>query len=248
MTIEFNNQGQLYARSQVTDYRLWGKEHRGLNVMEFFRDTYEEEVKKTVPATNNQDEDGNDVYRKPGRPQHKRTQYMEGHPKKGRIQHVTQGKPHRTLPYFVGLPLPRRDDEKTHEKYCATMLMLLKPWRDIQIDLKGNSETWKEALEDFVSQEGKQMVRKLSNVHYFHDCLSAAVKDKRAEAAAVGDVRGEQEWRDALIEEDNLFDFGENDNDEDPGITEEALQKLLNSQTSLQDFEYGRQAVEIATR
>ncbi|KAF8076843.1 hypothetical protein FPV67DRAFT_1383733, partial [Lyophyllum atratum] len=81
------------------------------------------------------------------------------------------------LPNFIGRYFPRCDDPENYSFYCACMLMLLKNWRDLQMDLKSAEETWEQAFNTFISSPEAQRKRLqdiLSGIQYFHACESAA--------------------------------------------------------------------------
>ncbi|KIL62903.1 hypothetical protein M378DRAFT_50404, partial [Amanita muscaria Koide BX008] len=78
------------------------------------------------------------------------------------------------LPNFVGQFFPRRDDPAIYPFYCACMLMLLIPWRDIRTDLKSPSETWPERFDRFMLSASERVKFVISGVQYFHDCDSSA--------------------------------------------------------------------------
>ncbi|KAG1866095.1 hypothetical protein F4604DRAFT_1585958 [Suillus subluteus] len=71
-----------------------------------------------------------------GRPRNARVQYLSTHPKYGVRQRIICSQGHNTLPNFIGRYFPRQDDPDIYDFYCASMLLLLKPWRDIATDLK----------------------------------------------------------------------------------------------------------------
>ena len=54
------------------------------------------------------------------------------------------------------------------------MLTLLKPWRDLQTDLKYPSQTWEEAFNAFCSTASSRDLHIISNIQYFHNCEAAA--------------------------------------------------------------------------
>ncbi|KAI9069329.1 hypothetical protein FKP32DRAFT_1556688, partial [Trametes sanguinea] len=64
---------------------------------------------------------------------------------------------------------PRNDDPDVRDFYCASMLMLLKPWRDLR-QLKLPSQTWQEAFEDFRATLPSEMRYVLEGIQYYHDC------------------------------------------------------------------------------
>jgi len=116
------------------------------NVLDFFVDTYETELTKADREAELLNED---VYRGPGRPRNPRVRYLTSHPKSGTVHRVIRSPGHRNLPNFLGRWFPRNDDETIHDYYCASMLVLLKPWRDLTTDLKLPTESWAASFERF---------------------------------------------------------------------------------------------------
>ncbi len=57
---------------------------------------------------------------------------------------------HNNLPNFIGQYFPCSDDQDIREFYCASMLVLMKPWTDMNADLKTMDDTWEEAFERFI--------------------------------------------------------------------------------------------------
>jgi hypothetical protein len=101
ITLDFDDKGCIFVRSQATDYQLRGLEMNNMNMMDFFVDTYEEDIKRGRESGDAAEEepDGadtddsdteadNDQPRKPGRPRHKRIRYLEGHPQREQKQRV----------------------------------------------------------------------------------------------------------------------------------------------------------------
>lgn len=125
VTLDISNSGRMIVKSQVVDYQCRGTELEESNILDFFVDTYEVEVTKADREAEFFDEEAR---RGPGRPHHTRVRYLNSHPKSRSIQRIIRAKGHRNLPNFLGRWLPRNDDEKTYDFYCACMLMLLKPW------------------------------------------------------------------------------------------------------------------------
>ncbi|KAJ3911854.1 hypothetical protein F5877DRAFT_21793, partial [Lentinula edodes] len=77
------------------------------------------------------------------------------------------------LPNFIGKYFPRRDDPASYPLYCAAMLLLLKPWRNIANDLKRPTETWEEVFKEFVETCPKQNIDIMSGIQYYYECESA---------------------------------------------------------------------------
>ena len=211
-----------------------------MNIIEFFVNTYEEDIGKqrsrAKDATdlmfmrgahdngvNNSDEP------RRGRKPNDRIPYLASHPKQGIVQRILQRPGHNNLPNFIGHYFPRRDDTETQDLYYASMLMLLKPWRNIVTDLKDTEQTWKEAFHLFVNESGSQGKRVndiLSGIQYFHDCESSSDLDQRPR-----DGNGHSGALEII--EDGLAD--ELREQFEVGLTEEALQDAIAAQTPINE-------------
>jgi len=134
----------------MTDYRLRGDNAQEQNIIAFFLDTFETSIdaKTSADAERANDNPNNKRF---GRPRNERVQYAEEHPQYSCRHRVYQRSNHNTLPNFVGPPFPRNDDKDTRDLYCACMLMLLKPWRDMATDLKQLNVSWEVAFETYVN-------------------------------------------------------------------------------------------------
>ena len=223
----------MIAKSQVVDYQCRGTELDGYNLLDFFVETYEAEVTKADREAELLDEE---VRRGPGRPRHPRVRYLNTHPKSASIHRIIRARGHRNLPNFLGRWLPRNDDEKTYDFYCACMLMLLKPWRDLQTDLKLSSESWAAAFEKFHASAVPRVRRTLSGIQYFHECESAASTDKSGPYPI-------QPTPDTQIQDD------ESGIDHIPSrqeFSEEGLALLMAENTPLREQVHGHLAIEVA--
>ena len=122
--------------------------------------------------------------------------YLPSHPKFEMVQHVLRRMGHNNLPNFIGGRFPTGDDDDTHNVYHASMLMLLKPWRNIIRDLKGVNQTWEESFLSFVNgltNENKRIHDILSSIRYLHDCevsrdVDQAGQDQNGGLEIVDDV------------------------------------------------------------
>jgi len=103
--------------------------------------------------------------------------YLPTHPKAKQKQRIIQAQGHNNLPNFIGHYFPQRDDPYKHTFYCASMLMLLKPWRNIETDLKLPTQTWESAFEMFLSTAPRKTRHIVSGIQYFHECESSARRD-----------------------------------------------------------------------
>jgi len=97
----------------------------------------------------------------------KKTQYyhfLSDHPQH-ETHHVTSNpKCLNKVPNFLGGSLPRRD-RGDREYYCATMLVLFKPWRKLE-DLKDKDHSWDEMFTSHVFTERQLELMRYFNIRY----------------------------------------------------------------------------------
>ena len=85
------------------------------------------------------------------------------------LHRVLRRPDHHALLNFIGSKFPSEDDADDRDMYCASMLMLLKPWRDLASDLKGTDETWEAAFNEFRRAASTEELNILSSIQYFHE-------------------------------------------------------------------------------
>ncbi|KIN95737.1 hypothetical protein M404DRAFT_49684, partial [Pisolithus tinctorius Marx 270] len=147
---------------------------------------------------------------------------------------------HNTLPNFIGQYFPSRDDEDQQSFYYASVLMLLKPWRNLQIDLKDPSETWEEAFNAFCSTASPRDHCIISNIQYFHRCEAAAQREGlKLTTTQVSKLRG-------LTSEELELDKDVSCPSSDEKFTEEGLAFLVASQKPWREELHTHLAVEAA--
>ncbi|TFY54236.1 hypothetical protein EVJ58_g8978 [Rhodofomes roseus] len=178
-TLTTTSSGCITLASQVEDYQLRGDALVNKNVVSFFVDTYEQSVNKArdVESEAHHDEVGGQRRRR-GRPPSDRSRYLPAHHRHDTVQRVVRGLGHNTLPNFVGAQFPRNDDPDSYDFYCASMLLLFKPWRDVAVDLKERNETWQSSLDRFKSSAPADVLRQLDNIQHYHACKVAAEADQ----------------------------------------------------------------------
>ena len=170
MTLEVRTGGQLYVRSQLEDYTMRGNELESYSFFEFIIDTYEEAIPASEKQNNGQ---SNATTSSRGRPRNDRSHYKEGHSKNHTHRRVIRSKGHSTLPNIVGPFFPQPNDPTCRSLYCASMLALLFPWRDLQ-DIKAGFSSFEAAFVSF-SEAASQTDRDvLASVQYYYDCKAAA--------------------------------------------------------------------------
>ena len=159
MALDVNSSGKLFIKSQIMDYTLRGEVLSSFNVINFLVNTYEADIAKTSCqqekdndlATDDQTNLMQGSKRRWGRPLNERIHYLKSHPKYKSKYHIMWDRKHNTLPNFIGRYFPSRDDDDQRSFYYASMLTLLKPWRDLRTNLKYPSQTWEEAFNVFCS-------------------------------------------------------------------------------------------------
>ena len=66
--------------------------------------------------------------------------------------------------------------------------MLLKLWREIEIDLKKPTQSWEAAFEEFLETALAKTKDILSGIHYYHQRPSSAMQQAHESAASNGRV------------------------------------------------------------
>ena len=76
---------------------------------------------------------------------------------------------HNFLPNIVGSWLPRRDGgDDTKSYYYASMLALLKPWRNL-FDLKDEHESWETAFNLYIGHADQRDKDVIAGCQYYYD-------------------------------------------------------------------------------
>ena len=105
----------------------------------------------------------------PGGHETHESKHLALHPKVTSAQRILRSQGHRNLPNFVGQRFPRSDDTDAKPFYYASILALLKPWRNLGTDLKQPDQTWETAFEDFLEEASWKERRVISDLQYFHE-------------------------------------------------------------------------------
>ena len=93
---------------------------------------------------------------------------------------VVWSKGHDNLPNFIWHYFPNQDNVDICDFYYALMLMLLKPWQNIGIDLKTLNDDWAQSFDQFIDQlmnEQRHVRSILSGIQYFHNCKGFVERD-----------------------------------------------------------------------
>ncbi|THG95067.1 hypothetical protein EW026_g6512 [Hermanssonia centrifuga] len=242
VTLEINQRrGQLSARSQVMDYICRGAELHEYNVHDFFTDTYESALlaKPDCPSsaqvpvvTGDESGSGSDADQDEG-PHRRRA---------ANKQRVVRSAMHRNIVNYVGRYFPSAKDPTTTPFYCASMLVLLKPWRDLTTDLKSARQTWQSAFEEFVAHADVRTTRIIAGIEYHHDCRTAAANDRRDEENLPVD---DSEDRGVMPGIDDM-ELNEGLPTVHTTISEEAIYSVLQSSISPSERNHAQHAIETA--
>ncbi|KIK25554.1 hypothetical protein PISMIDRAFT_96695, partial [Pisolithus microcarpus 441] len=246
VTLAADSNGKVVPKCQVTDYMYRGDSFEEDNVIGFFLNSYEVHKSTRRSPDCNTSVGGQAVpaaaRRGRGRPRHERVDYQKQHPRFNERQRVVRREDHHNLPNFIGRYFPSHDDPEQHDFYCASMLLLLKPWRNIASDLKGSTETWSTAFQDYASHAPAQVLQILSGIQYFHHCERSAQEHQTSQAAARthGSMDDNMDVvEDGLPSQEVVGGCRRN-------IDEQDLAELLASQTPVAEELHGRLALEAA--
>ncbi|KAJ3964157.1 hypothetical protein EV361DRAFT_758776, partial [Lentinula raphanica] len=91
------------------------------------------------------------------------------------------------LPNFIGRWFPKQDDPEQLDAHCAAMLVLLKPWRCLETDLKGRTETWTQALTNFLADDDGRNQHIISGIQFFYQTKATADRLRDSEMHTAGD-------------------------------------------------------------
>ena len=208
-----------------------------MNVIDFFMNTYEEDIESSNSLHDKSCDHANTNAHQ-GHRHNERVSYLCSHPKCDVKQQVIQSEGHNNLPNFIGHYFPNRDDEDVCDFYHVSILMLLKPWQDIGVDLKVSSDTWAQSFDQFMEQltsEQKHVKDIMSGIQYFHSCKGSVEKDVD-EFDEGGKMHVAEDCHDQLMKGEKSVVLKE--------ITEEALHDLLRNQMPLKEALHARLAIE----
>lgn len=178
--MEVGNDDRISSRNQADDYRLRGVELEPLGYLMCLVNTYEETVSSSERTALEKASDGDmlDEERKgAGRKTNLRCHYLEPHPQRGVRSRVVRSAGHNTLPSIVGpfFPRPVLDGVGCNDEFLATMLLLLKPWREPK-DVKQSEQSWQEAFDEFMASASRRERDVVAGVKYFYQCSDSAGK------------------------------------------------------------------------
>jgi hypothetical protein len=149
-----------------------------INMFDFLINTYETRI------TPEDEKDGpmEPGHRKRGRPANHRIRYKDTHPCATTQIRVLRTADHNWLPNIIGGWLPREDEADDHNFYCASILMLFKPWCVLSMDLKAVDQSWESALDEFIGETTDRIRYIVKNTQYLHECERSSDQKKNVGA------------------------------------------------------------------
>jgi hypothetical protein len=160
-----------------------GNELETFNLISFVKDTYETQIggrrqegdRVAEDAHMGEDEEGEG--NGTSRPRHTRSLYLSQHSHASKTCRVIRPRNHKTLLSIPGRYFPRNDVPETYAFYCAAMLVLLKPWRELA-ELKQGHEDWKSAFEAFYRDSDQKTRDVLANIQFFYESSDVAERKR----------------------------------------------------------------------
>lgn len=150
------------------DYAFQGMHFLDMNFFDFIVETYEQHIDPMEDEQEKELDNESSKERQHGHKQNTHCDYLSSHPKYEshlRIQHTDH---HKNIPNIIGLWFPKRDDvHEDNNFYYASILALLKPWRDMRT-LKDVGQTWEEGFNDFLQEASQQIREVVAGMQYYY--------------------------------------------------------------------------------
>lgn len=173
--------GEISLKDQMKEYTDRGSDLAEYSYLDFFLETY-----NGLPYVSSKNSNRASA----------RSEYITGSGR-GKNCRVIRADGHETLPLFIGKWFPRRDSADERELYCAFMLALLLPWRDIR-DIHIDDETFDDTFRRLEESANKRTKDIIKNANFFYECSDGAAKRKEQN----GKGRPIIEIEDAIHDED----------------------------------------------
>ncbi|QRV90295.1 ATP-dependent DNA helicase PIF1 [Ceratobasidium sp. AG-Ba] len=177
VTIDVASSGYLIYRSQLCDYIMRGSELEDHSFFSFIANTYEAAITPKDSEVDVRENLSVPTNPQRGRPRHARSRYLPDHPKSTTQLRVIRPPGHNTLPNIIGPWIPRNDRPESYDLYCATILTLLKPWRNLK-DLHIEQRPWPSLFDEFMQAASKRDKDFVSAAQYYYQCKDAADQDE----------------------------------------------------------------------
>lgn len=150
-----------------------------------------------------------------------------------------RGKRHNTLPNIYGPWPPSSEKPEQHNLYCASVLALTKPWRQLS-DIKDTRVTWATELQNWLDNAPIYVRDVVAGIQYYYDAKSAG--EAAHENKMMFDIWEQTEDIGQPLG-DNV-DMG-NVSEQGVALTEEDLERYEAEQVSVREEAHGQVAVLI---
>ena len=194
--------GSLQTSSQFKDYVNRGTLLEHYSLLQFYRDTYSGFKLRSSSSG----------HLNPG--SSKRSYYKDD-TEASSICRVIRRKGHETKVEFVGAPIPRADDKNKRSLYCATILALLVPWRNIS-SIQGDSISLEDEFQRFISVASEKDKSTIENMQYYYEASDGArrkrsdsygtrhMEEDAVEYEGEEDAVEKEAWAEMLVTEDQI--------------------------------------------
>lgn len=240
--------GLIVLKDQLRDYQYRGDVLEEMNFLDFMLNTYEGRQNTSAEEqVEDETERGNDEHEqtgtspKKGRPPNTRIPYKT-EANKGTSCRIMRTKGHETMPRFVGKWFNRNDSQFQQEihTYHASMLMLLKPWRQLT-QVKEEKESFQSSFDNMIQSGGKRMLTVIENIQYYYQCADGAKARREQEKQGTGRAVECE----LMVEESELLEFEQRDKRGDEGhdVTEEEIDAAKKTRIPQRERFFGEQAI-----
>ncbi len=191
VTLDLSLTGTFTRKSQVDDYRYRGPALHAMSFLDFITNTYEESLEKRKVR----DKDKNDMDSEKiesenkhchGQPKNLRCPYDALHIFHETCHRILRSPGHNVIANFIGPWVTKQSDEENQDFFSASMLLLLKLWKDIK-SLKLPTQSWCEAYNEFLCTSSSSIMDMVGNLQFFYDCRDAATKDSEENHTIAGE-------------------------------------------------------------
>jgi len=203
------------------------------NILHFFMDASERNMRQKGQDFNVEDAVDNSAQK--GHPRHYWVLYHLQHPKLSSVFQVVWCNHHNNLPNFIGSQFLCFNNPNAHELYCILMLMLLKPWRKVEKDLRDDAETWSQAFTNFKSLSSKEVLDTLAGIEYLQESHWGTEKNNGHVEPSPGD---DEEFKGKDAEQRENIAIRHSD--------ETSLMAIIQSQISVNKSAHAHLAIKLA--
>ncbi|KAF9470258.1 hypothetical protein BDN70DRAFT_902252, partial [Pholiota conissans] len=229
----------IQLRDQLKDYKFRGVALEHMNLYEFIIETYEFTLTSKDIINNQTVAETAGA----GRQRSIRIPYMEEALKPKRCR-IIRAPGHDTVPRIVGKWFSRNDEPAYHELYCASMMMMFKPWRSIK-DLKVSGELFQDKWNSLQPTLPLKLKRVVDNIQYYHECADSARERREAEQQGTNESFEGGSFEFEADEEIN--ENGEEDDRYIQNLTEDDVVSARENKLAAREKIFGRVGLQIGS-